>query len=190
LAVIQEIGITIDLSRGTFVNTLYANGSLQLMESNVKDGDNNTIFNSYGYWESDDILIQDKIQSFKNVVKTIVVKGNATINIFVKTSNDGLTYGEYILVAVDGSISNAPAKYAKIKIEFVPEKIDANFYIDKFNDENKYNNDLINDTQGVLELKKKYNFPMDTVNSVAEGTIYAKTIPKSQLKKIDFIKFV
>lgn len=185
---VQEIGIVIDLSKGTFTNTQYKDGALQLMPR-MNDGDGKIIYADYGYWESEEILIQDKIASFKNVVRTITATGSASFKIYVKTSNDGFTWGSYILVPANGTVSNAPLKYAKIKIEIFSDKVDSNLYFDKFNDANKYANSFVNDTSNYLELKKDYKEPM-VVSNASVGFIGVKTISKSNLKRIDSISLV
>jgi hypothetical protein len=184
----QEIGIPIDLSKGMFTNTIFQNGSLQLLKI-MTDSDGKSIYSNYGYWESENIYIQDKITSFKNVVRTIVTSGNASFKISVKTSSDSFAWGEYVEINADGSVSNIPLKWAKIKIEIIPEKANSNLIFDKFNDANTYTNEFVNDTQNYLSLKKDYTIPM-TVETITEGFMLTKTIPKTQFKKINGLKLM
>lgn len=181
---IQEIGIVIDLSRGTFNNTIYKDGRLQLAQRAV-DGDGRTIYFDTGYWESEAILIQDKIAAFKNVVRTTHIAGGAAHRVYVKTSDDGFTWSEYIELASDNSVVNVPAKYAKIKIEIIPEKVDSNFYVDKFEEKSKYVNEFTNSEAGILELRKQYGFTLE--NSVDKPQFFRAKIPNSKFKKIDQI---
>lgn len=190
MGVTQEIGIVIDLSKGTFNNTVYKNGNLQLIEVGV-DSNGNTVYADSGWWESENILIQDKIQSFKNVVKTSVTTGGATCKIYTKTSDDGFIWTDYVEVNPDFTVNSPVAKFAKIKIEIFAGKINSNFYVDKFEDPLKYNNEYVNSDNGVLELKKTYSYQMNRdENFTEEGFIFRRFIEKSKFKKIDRINVI
>lgn len=184
MSTIQDIGIVIDLSKGTYSNTIYKDGKLQLIEL-TKDDDGRPIYANYGYWESEPIVIQDKIRAFKNLVKNVVATGNAEYKTYVQTSEDGFSWNEYVETAADGTISNAPAKFSRIKIEFFPESLNANFFFDKFDEVGKYDNELTNSDKGVLELKKKYSGLME---DDAENLLFRKMISSSDYKKINKIK--
>lgn len=184
---IQEIGIPIDLSKGSFTNTIYKDAKLQLVQQGV-DGDGRPVYMDNGYWESDNIVINDKIQAFKNVVKTISVVGGAIYKIYTKTSDDGFTWGTYAETASDGTVNSLPAKYAKIKIELLAERQDSNFFIDKFDVADRYVNELVNSESGVLELKKTYNFDMQKTSQDADGVMFLQPIAKTKFKKIDSLE--
>jgi hypothetical protein len=183
---IQEIGIVIDLSRGTFNDTVYQNNKLQLVETGI-DSDGKIVYKSTGYWESEPILVQDKITAFKNVVKTMTVTGGATYKIYVRTSQDGILWGAYVEVAADGSIINEPEKYAMIKIEIFASKGAANFIIDNFSVAGKYSNEYVNSSSGVLELKKEYVNDMENVSEDATDVIFISEVNKTKFKKINTI---
>lgn len=186
---IQEIGIVIDLSLGTFNNTIYKDSKLQLTQLG-EDSDGNPVYADYGFWESREIIIQDKIRAFKNLVGNLDIVGDATYKAYTCTSADGFSWGEYVEVSEDGTINSQQAKYAKIKIEIFPSKLESNFYLDRFNEAGKYDNEFVNSSDGVLELKRNYQYEMDKLSEDSEGSFHITTIQKSKLKKIDSIKLV
>ncbi|OME53964.1 hypothetical protein BSK59_15395 [Paenibacillus odorifer] len=184
----QEIGIILDLSNGIFTNTQYVEGKLQLVNVGL-DGDENIIFASKGDWESETMLIKDKVASFKNVVKTIIVSGNATTKVYTKSSDDGFVWTDYVSTNDDGSINSPAKKYARIKIEIIAGFVDANFYIDKFEDSDKYSNDFMNFGNGELSLKKDYTYQMENnIEFVGVGKIFSRKVPKSKFKKLNSIQ--
>lgn len=179
---IQEIGIGVDLSKGKFSDTAFKDNVLKLAERG-KDSDGNPIYVEHGYWESEAILIQDKITAFKNVARTVNVSGGATYKLYVQTSEDGYTWSAYEETLPSGGITNAPAKYARIKIEIFSESVDSNFYADKFNVKGKYDNEFVDSENGSLSLKREYTKKMELSSSV-----FVRTIDNSKFKKLDSIK--
>lgn len=187
---IQDIGIPIDLSRGTYNNTIYKNDTLQLAELGI-DADSNVVYTDNGFWESEPIVIRDKVTAFKNVARTVHVSGGASFKIYVRTSDDGYTWGSYIEVDPNGTIQNTPERYAQIKIEITAEKVNANFFIDKFDETGKYNNKFVNSDKGVLELKKNYQYEMKQDTSYqGEGMVLRTQAPNSKFQKIDRMSLI
>ncbi|MBN3522256.1 hypothetical protein [Paenibacillus apiarius] len=185
----QEIGLPIKFETGTFNNTIVKNGKLQLAELK-QDEKGNIVYAPYGSWESQLILIQDKITSFKRIAKSIEVNGEATYKIYTKSSEDGTTWTEYEEIDdTDGSIHSPAAKYAKVKVEIIPPLVDATFTVDEFTDAGKYSNEFVNSDNGVLELKKHYRYKYAKDESWQdEGVILRRKIPHSKLKKIDSLR--
>ncbi|MCE5169638.1 hypothetical protein LQV63_09965 [Paenibacillus profundus] len=185
----QEIGLPIKFETGTFNNTIVKDGKLQLAELK-KDDKSNIVYAPFGFWESQLILIQDKITSFKRIAKDIEVKGDATYKIYTKSSVDGTTWTEYAEIDnADGSTHSPAAKYAKVKVEIIPPLIGATFTVDEFTDAGKYANEFVNSDNGVLELKKHYRYKYAKDESWKdEGVVLRKKIPSSKLKKIDLLR--
>jgi len=183
---IQEIGIVIDLTKGTFNNTINKNNKLQLVEVGV-DRNGKIVYKESGFWESEPILIQDKVASFKNLARTIETVGTAKYNAYTRTSEDGFTWSEYEAVASDGTIASLPARYAMIKIELFATKADAEFIVDGFDGSKVYDNEFVS-TAGALALKKNYTFPMQ--NSLDNPNIFTSSekIQKTKYKKLDSIR--
>ncbi|PIH59775.1 hypothetical protein [Paenibacillus sp. LK1] len=184
---IQEIALNIDLSVGVFQDTVFQDQKLKLRKLG-QDADGNPIYPAFGLWESMPILIQDKIASFKGIAGTIDVSGGATYKQYVSTSEDGFNWSTYEEALTDGSIHNAPAKYARIKIEIFAEKKDSNFYIDDYKVPGKYNNEFVESEAGFLSLKRTYRDKMDMVSSPPGGLIVSKKIKRTKFKKMDAIR--
>ncbi|MFW5433169.1 hypothetical protein [Paenibacillus apiarius] len=185
----QEIGLPIKFETGTFNNTIVKNGKLQLAELK-QDEKGNIVYAPYGSWESQLILIQDKITSFKRIVANIEAKGAATYKIYTKSSEDGTTWTDYEAIdETDGSIHSPAAKYAKVKVEMIAPLVDATFTVDEFTQTAKYTNEFVNSDNGVLEIKKHYCYKYARDESWQdEGVILRKKIPHSKLKKIDSLR--
>lgn len=179
---IQEIGIGIDITRGNFSNTVFKDDVLKLVQI-AQDSNGNSIYVESGYWESEPIRIQDKITAFKNVARTLDVNGNATYKMYVQTSDDGLTWSEYEQTLPSGEIVNEPSQYARVKIEIFAEKLDSDFYADKFDVVGKYDNEFIESESGSLSLKKNY-----TEKMIKDGSVFVSTIEGSKYKKLDKIR--
>ncbi|CAH0122555.1 hypothetical protein PAE9249_05127 [Paenibacillus sp. CECT 9249] len=180
---VQEIGIPLDPSRGTYHNIVYKDGKLQLAERGV-DGEGRAVYADFGYWESEIITIKDKVKAFKNIAKTVEAVGNASYKIYTKTSEDRVNWTDYVEASPDDSINSLPASFVKVKIEIYPEKIDADFYVDKFEEGGRYDNDFVSSDQGVLKLKRQYDYNMNLL----QGSIFTTTVPNSNFKKIDRIR--
>ncbi|RXZ78218.1 hypothetical protein EBB07_29630 [Paenibacillaceae bacterium] len=184
---VQEIGIEIDLSSGTFINTVYKDNMLQLV-SDGQDADGNSIYAETGEWESEIILIKDKIKAFKNVVKTAHKSGNAYTVIYTQSSEDSFEWTNYVEVGEGYEIFSPAQKYARIKVVFYAEKVNANFFVDDFKNSNKFNNEFTNYDDGKLELKKDYTYKMLKTVEYDEGCVYVKRVQVNDFKKIDKIR--
>lgn len=178
------------MGQGNYNNTIFQDGKLQLIKLGI-DENNQVIYADSGFWESAPILIQDKITAFKNVAKSIVTPtGDGSYKIYVRTSENGSTWGGYIEINEDGSINNPPAKYAMIKIEITAGRDNVSLLIDDFEQEGKYLNEFIESEEGYLKLKKNYELPMSVVSQDEEGVIFSRTIENSTFLKIDSIGFL
>lgn len=180
---IQEIGIPIDASRGTFHNTVFKDGKLQLVEV-AQDIINEPVYVQDGYWISENIKLIDKFKSFKNFIKTAI--GSGIYKILTQSSTDGYTWTEWKEINYeDGSILSPNGSWARVKIEITANKVDSQIVVDHFNDVSKFGNDFIDSSDGHLGLKKKYIYVMsDTENE----NIYVKHVEKTKFKKIDKIR--
>lgn len=189
MGVTEQIGISIDLSKGVFAGTELFNGKLRLALKGTDDV-GNKIFAESGTWESQIIMIQDKIQAFSYIAKTAISSGNASYKIYTKSSHDNSVWTDWVEIDPTTFKINSPmGSYAKVKIElFGSSPEDATFMINEFDDADKYNHEFMNYDNGVLELKKDYQYGMSKDNSWTEsGTLMRKTILKSKFKKINSI---
>ncbi|QSF43562.1 hypothetical protein [Paenibacillus tianjinensis] len=179
----QEIGIPLDLSKGTYNNTIFSNGKLQLIEL-TKSDDGTSIYSPEGYWISETIRIADKIAQFKYVAKSIT--GTGLYKIYTQSSNDGFSWSEWNETLTDGSINTQVGYYARVKIFLFATSTVVPFTVDSFDTPGKYNNQFVNSTSGVLELKKSYATPYAIDATWAgSGKIMSALVPKTTYKKVD-----
>ncbi|MGZ7444955.1 hypothetical protein [Paenibacillus sp. TH7-28] len=185
MAVTQEIGIPIDLTKGTFVNTEIKDGKLQLREVGIDDN-GNSIFVDTGHWESEIINIKDKFTAFKRVARDVISKGSGSYKIYTQSSTDRITWTDYVEINYsDGSILSPVGLFARIKIEITANRINSTRTVDDFNEQGKYNNDYLNISNGYLEFKK--NYVLDGVKDEAwtnEGKVFVSYVEKSKFKKV------
>ncbi|WP_339169360.1 hypothetical protein MKX75_09070 [Paenibacillus sp. FSL R5-0341] len=184
---IQEILLDIDLSVGVFQDTIVEDQKLKLRELG-HDADANSIYPATGSWESIAIRIQDKIASFKGVAAQVDVTEGAAYKIYWSTSEDGFEWLEYEEVSSNSAVSKSPAKYAKVKIEIFAEKKYSNFYIDDFNQKDKYSNPFIESENGSLGLKKIYQLNMERVSDTPTGMVLRQKVENTKFKKVDRIR--
>ncbi|MCM3131537.1 hypothetical protein M3629_01995 [Paenibacillus polysaccharolyticus] len=184
---IQEIDLDIDLSIGTFNNTIYKDQKLRLEEQG-RDADGNAIYVSSGFWESEAILIRDKFASFKGVSAHINNSEGSVYKIYWSTSDDGFQWTEYESVQEQVAAPKAQAKYAKVRIEITAEKQESTFYTDSFMEKVKYSNPYIESESGVLRLKTKYALKMDQTAVTSTGAVYLQKVERTKIKKIDQIR--
>ncbi|MGQ8871422.1 hypothetical protein [Paenibacillus sp. TSA_86.1] len=184
---IQEIDLDIDLSIGTFNNTIYKDQKLRLEEQG-RDADGHVIYVSSGFWESEAILIRDKFASFKGVSAHIHSLAGSVYKIYWSISDDGFQWTEYEGVQEQAAVPKAQAKYAKVKIEITAEKQQSTFYTDSFMEKGKYSNPYVESDSGVLRLKSEYSLKMDQTAVTSTGAVYQQKVERTKFKKIDQIR--
>ncbi|MGN7411887.1 hypothetical protein [Paenibacillus sp. SAF-068] len=184
---IQEIALEIDVSVGVFQDTVVEDQKLKLRVLS-QDADGNSIYPANGSWESTPIRIQDKIASFKGVAAKVDVTGGAAYKIYWTTSEDGFEWGAYEEIVADVTAPKSPAKYAKVKIEIVAEKEYSNFYIDDFNQKDKYSNPFIEGDSGSIGLKKIYQLNMERGGDTPTGIVLRQKVENTKFKKVDRIR--
>lgn len=187
--VTQEIGIPIDLTKGSFSNTTVINNTLQLKEIR-KDDNGVSIYPKQGSWESEAINIKDKIAAFKNIVRTSTVKGSGSYKLYTSTSADGYNWSEYSEVTQDGSIKSEVNNYAKIKVELLAANSMVSLTVDDFTDADKYKNEYIESSNGSLKLKKQYPLQAQQNSDWTNGKLFTARVPNSKFKRIDSIRLV
>jgi hypothetical protein len=193
MATIVDVGIPIDLSKGTFDNVEYVDGKLQLTEKNEDETLPNSkkIYNEYGFWESEVIDLVDAFKDFDRIVANITNHTKDKITIYTRTSSDGFSWTPYVPINIDNTIASPIGRYIQIKVSFTAGVTDELITIDDFNsgDEVKFESNEFVQFDGKLSLKKYYEFDMTKDNTwIEEGSLFRKVIPKSKLKKIDTIQ--
>lgn len=183
MAVTHEVGLPLDLSKGTFADTEYVDGFLQLRVMKISDK-GNAIYAESGYWESEVISIKDKIAAFKRINKASELVNGATYKIFTSSSEDGVIWSAWEEIDyIDGTIKSPKNSYAKVRIEIKSTMSDEIVTIDDFMIEGKYNNEFVNSDMGVFELKRVHEYEMDEIFT----NVYCKTVIKTDFNKVNKI---
>ena len=181
----QEIGIPIDLTHGEYHNTEIKNGKLQLKELAISDS-GKIIYAASGYWISSVIEMKDKIAAFERVTKDLTYINSASYKIYTASSFDGYAWSEWTEINYStGHIATVKNNFARLKIELLSVKTDELFTIDDFEIDEKYNNEFVNHSRGVLELKTSYEKRMLSTPSSETGKIFRATVNKTSLLRID-----
>ncbi|WP_019639006.1 hypothetical protein [Paenibacillus fonticola] len=185
MAVTHEVGLPLDLSKGTFADTEYTDGFLQLKVMKVSDI-GNAIYAESGYWESEIIDIKDKITAFKRISKTSQLVNGATYKIFTSSSEDRAVWSAWEEIDyADGTIKSPKNSYAKVRIEIKSTMSDEIVTVDDFTVVGKYSNEFVNSDKGVLELKRVYEYEMN--NELGQENIHRKLIERNKFNKINSI---
>lgn len=170
--------LQVDLIQGTFTDTEYIDGKVQLKKAN------DTSYLSFGTYESPVIdLGEGWFQTqLIDIQKTIAVDRTEAI-VQVSFSTDGLTYSAYSSFNPD---ELPQGRYLKFFVELssVPEAAEENTYAYSQSEENKI---LLNDyTQADGQLTLKTDYQYDSEDSmVNEGYKIMRTpIPKSLFRQM------
>lgn len=195
MATIVDIGIPVDLSKGTFSNVEYVDGKLQLAEKyeNETLPNGKKIYHEFGFWESEVIDLVDTFKDFDRIAVDITNYTKDKITIYTRTSSNGFTWTSYIPINSDNTIASPIGRYIQIKVSFTAGITDEIVTVDDFDsgDEVKFEQNDFVQFDGKLSLKKEYEYMMTKDNSWSEeGSLFRQIIPKSKFKKIDTISIV
>lgn len=184
----KEIGISLGVGNGTFVDTEYINGNLQLTQvSTTPTGE--SVYASNGYWESNPVDLVDKFNDYDKVVLTKTVFTQDFYEVLTRTSDDGITYDSYIAVAIDRTVQSPTRRFIQIKINLEAGSIEGELLISDFNettDVNEWLNNSFVETDGKLKLKRNYQLGMTKdATWVDTGLLFRKLITRTEWKKID-----
>lgn len=185
----KEIGLPVNLSQGTYINTEYRDGKLQLKEVSL-DSNGNPAYQQQGTWESPVVSIGDLVTAFERVVKNLSPSGtNASYKIYTKSSKNNSAWSEYVEINYDDSSINSPVGlYARIKIEFSSIPSPTMFTVDDFVD-GKYDSDYVDSSNGALQLKKNHSIELATETQWSgSGHLFRTTIKRNRANKINSIQ--
>lgn len=174
--------IIVDLSQGTFVDTIYKNGALQLVEIGI-DSLGQIVYADSGHWISSIITYPDKFKEYKNMEFTPVIQEGAAYKISVSSSDNMAIWSDYVEIDSEKKILNEKSSYVRIKIELFASKAHSEMVVDSFTT-NGYNNDQIIIADGKLKFKK-----IQTLRSVLDTSsnpnVLVTSVSKSSFKKIN-----
>ncbi|MFS0855124.1 hypothetical protein [Paenibacillus taichungensis] len=184
----KEIGLPVSLSQGTYINTEYKNGKLQLKEV-TKDSSGNPTYQPQGTWESSVISIGDQVTAFERVVKNLSTAGkNAKYRIYTKSSQNNVNWSDYVEINYNDSSINSPVGlYAQVKIELSTALSPTVFKVDDFID-GKYDTEYVSSATGSLKLKRNIALT-SAIESNADGFLYRTRIDRKEFNKINTLVF-
>lgn len=173
---------------GTFVDCEFINGRMQLKQISV-DSDGTSIYASQGTWTSATINIGDNFKEYGKIIASEIKQGNSSIKLETRTSLDGVTFGEWQDVLIDGTVVSTKYIYIQVRLTFYADFGNVNFYLSKGNNTNDavtvFNNNFINTSNGI-ELKRDYNLTMDRDASWSDtGYLHKELINRNDWYKID-----
>ena len=84
-----EIGLGLEFSEGEFVNCEWVEDTLKLTK------DENGHYHTSGHWTSKVTELKDKFKEFDKVVLDKTLEGNATTEVFTRTSEDNVSFSEW-----------------------------------------------------------------------------------------------
>ncbi|QJI52477.1 hypothetical protein [Psychrobacillus phage Perkons] len=185
----KEIGVSLGVDKGTFHNTNFTTGKLQLNKVGETE-DLKPLYATNGYWESEVIDLVDKFKEYDKIVLSKTQFTQDFYEVLTRTSDDNSTFSEYKVVAMDGKVQSPTKRYIQIKINFEAGMISQEFLISNFNNVTDIqawsNADLVETKDGVLKLKRDYVFPMaKDVTWSSEGSLHRKKIARNEWKKIN-----
>lgn len=182
----KEIGIDTGIGIGTFYNTEYIDGFIQLIKK-----DSSSTYVMEGYWESEIIDLVDRFKEYDSVALDKMQQSKDVHSILTRVSDDGISFDNYVATTPEGKIQSEMKRFIQIKINFYAGLTDENILVSDFNSpediNNLENNQFVEAKQG-LKIKREYECQMNKdSNWNEEGSLHRKVIKKSEWKKIDSI---
>lgn len=184
----KEIGISIGIGQGNYVNTVFIEGSLKLKKASETESQQ-PIYEKEGYWES---KVIDTVDKFREYDKIAVTKTQFTKDLYkieTRTSDNGVDFNEYISLSAGSAVLSPKKRYIQVKITLYAGYLGETFTISNFNspsDASKFEDNTYIETDGVLKLRRNYEFMMTEDTSwIDEGSLHRKLITKSDWKRID-----
>lgn len=184
----KEIGISFDIGQGNFVNTEIVSGSLRLKKI-AESATLEPIYEKEGHWISKVIDTVDKFREYDKIAVTKVQFTKDLYKIETRSSDNGVDFNPYIALSAGSNILSPKKRYIQIKITLYAGFLDESFTISDFNnplDANKWEDNTYIETNGVLKLKRYYEFSMTEDTSwTDEGSLHRQTINKDKWRRID-----
>lgn len=186
----KEIGISIGIGQGNYVNTEFIEGSLKLKKA-AETETQQPIYEKEGYWES---RVIDTVDKFREYDKIAVTKTQFTKDLYkieTRTSDNGIDFNSYIALSAGSAVLSPKKRYIQVKITLYAGYLGESFTISNFNtpsDVNKFQDNTYIETNGVLKLKREYELLMtEDVSWTNEGTLHRKLVNRNLWKRIDKI---
>lgn len=107
-----EIGLGLDLGKGDFENCEWVEDTLKLTK------DENGQYHTSGQWTSEVTELKDKFKKFDKVVLDKTLEGNATTEVFTRTSEDGISFSEWEKLQ-GNEIAQGTSRYVQVRVDLI-----------------------------------------------------------------------
>lgn len=178
----HEIGFPISFSTGTHDRTMVtAGGSLQLEE--VGTG----VYINQGVWVSEVLKLDGKYTSLENLALTATVGEGESYKAFTRTSDDGISWGDYIEIDYEtGKMQSVPKVYVQVKVELLSGSATSTpiLYSDFSTQSEILENEFVQSENG-LRLKTNYEYQMNNEEWTEAGDLHRYTVDRSKYRRID-----
>lgn len=148
-------------------------------------------YDKNGFYETPIINLGDNFKSLSKIDISDVIPNDTMVKIYTATSNDGISFTNYIALNPDYTIASPSAPYIKVKLELIGygENNDRTIYYFDEEENNRFqkNENIILD--GTAKLKTQYTYELEVDNDFTEsGTLLKKAIEKSKFKSIESLE--
>lgn len=166
-------------------STTVESGVLRLTE------DVSGIMAKEGVYESSVIDMGDNFKSLYRLNVTALTEGETSIEWLTATSNDGISFEEYVPLNMDGTIASTSGRYVKLKAILKADGQVVDRVIHDFTAEeaSQFDPNEFVTFDGALKLKTSYEQEM-TVDETytGEGTLLKAVIDRSKFKSIESLE--
>lgn len=165
----KGIGINLELS-GTHSNTELIDGFIQLKPTLINGV---TTYPQTGFWVSNVINIGDNFNDYDNLVSNIVNDGDSSAKIFTRSSQNGITFGDWIEIGTSNEINSQKNQYVQIRIELTSAESNSAVVFDL----SKFSSEYAEFTNGSVKLRKEFETEMVLDDSwTSDGFLYRKEV--------------
>lgn len=187
----KEIGVDVGVETGTYHNTEYVDGKIQLTHVG-ETVQHKPVYEIEGYWESEVIDLVDKFREYDKVVLSKVHEDIDVVAILTRVSDDGVNFDDYTATTPEGKVQSEMKRFIQVKLSFFAGMTNEGMFIDDFSDENSINNwednTFIEISEGSLKLRKEYSFEMNKKETwEEEGSVHKITVNKDNWERIEEI---
>lgn len=109
-----EIGLGLELGKGTFVNCEWVEGESALKLTKDENGQ----YHKVGQWTSEVTELKDKFKEFDKVVLDKTLEGNATTEVYTRTSEDNVSFSEWEKLQ-GNEIAQGTSKLVQIRVDLI-----------------------------------------------------------------------
>lgn len=188
---VKDFGIALDFSNGISIDIDNLNNQLSLIKMDETYDGVYSIYENEGTWTSEIIDLVDKYTELGNLAINSTVYTNQSYKAYTRTSNDSYSWDDYIEIDyTTGKMQSIPKRFIQVKIELMSDKVEYEEVALDYNnnDEVLSNSEFMTTQNGILELRKDFNYPMELI----EGTtnIYKTTILSDYFKGINKIRLI